>query len=227
MLQNTEQLRHEHEGQLRQELQESLKEAADLKSRFEVEKAELRQALMAQQRERLRQAVEDAQGRADAEIHAACEKMEAELRSDLERSRQEEVAKVSEAGRAQVAKMETERGFLENEVQRLQESLASDVRRFSQAAEVEEGLMKDLRAARADVGRLQAELSFLCCNKVKLSSCKRRMIHAKSMRICLLPIASPSPPHLPSSHPPSHPPPTSPAPPTSPPLPPSQPSQPS
>ena len=43
----------------------------------------------------------------------------------------------------------------------------------------------------------------LCCNKVKLSSCKRCMIQAKFMRIRLLPISL----HLPSSHPPSPPPP--------------------
>ena len=39
---------------------------------------------------------------------------------------------------------------------------------------------------------------YLCCNKVKLSPCKRSMIHAKFMRIGLLPI-SPPPPLLPSS----------------------------
>ena len=33
----------------------------------------------------------------------------------------------------------------------------------------------------------------LCCNKVKISSCKRSMIHAKFMRIRLLPISPPPP----------------------------------
>ena len=47
----------------------------------------------------------------------------------------------------------------------------------------------------------------LCCNKVKLSSCKRRMIHANT-----------SPPHLPPTSPPPIPPPL--LPPTSPPPPP-------
>ena len=46
----------------------------------------------------------------------------------------------------------------------------------------------------------------VCCNKVKLSSCKRSMIHAKFMRISLPSLSPPSPPHLPPSSPPRPPP---------------------
>ena len=47
----------------------------------------------------------------------------------------------------------------------------------------------------------------LCCNKVKPSSCK--LLHdscEKFMRVRLLPISSPSPPHLPPTSPPPIPP---------------------
>ena len=68
---------------------------------------------------------------------------------------------------------------------------------------------EEIRAVYAKIAQAAVLKCRVCCNKVKLSSCKRCMIHAKFMRIRLLPISPPPipPPHLtPSSSPPPPPP---------------------